>query len=514
MHNKHIMQDNKSRNKRIARNTILLYIRMIFLMGVSFFTSRIVLQTLGVEDYGIYNIVGGFISLFGFFNGAISSTTSRYITFAIGKGDANHLNKVFSTCVLTHALIAIIVFVLSETIGFWFVLNKLVIPETRMTAAIWVYQSSVISTVILIVSVPYNAEIVAHEKMSAFAYISILEVILKLAIVYALLIGNVDRLILYSILMLAVQLAIRFIYSCYCNKHFPESKFRWMWDSKLFKELLSFAGWNLWGCVAGALFTQGLNVLLNMFFGPIVNAARGIATQVQGAVAQFSQNFQMALNPQITKNYASGNFLEMHILIARSTKFTFMLLWGVALPVLMETNWILNLWLGQVPEYTIIFIRVMLLIVIVDAMANPLMVAASASGQVRFYQSVIGGILIAIVPISYLVLKYGGSPTSVFVVHLIVACVAFIVRMFIVQPIVKLNIMQYSKCALLPPLYVVLLTTSFACLLQYLMPEGELFSIIEIVVSMLIVVMVSFAVGLSKREKKFLLSKIPFANRL
>ena len=228
------MADNQLNNKRIAKNTILLYIRMIFLMGVSLFTSRVILQTLGVEDYGIYSVVGGFISLFGFLNGAISSTTSRYITFAIGKGDENHLNKVFSTCVLTHLLIAIVVLLIAETIGLWFVLNKLVIPDDRMTAAMCVYQCSVISTVVLIMSVPYNADIVAHEKMSAFAYISIFEVFAKLAIVYALLIGNVDRLILYSILMLVVQLVVRFVYSGYCNKHFPESKFRWLWDRKLF----------------------------------------------------------------------------------------------------------------------------------------------------------------------------------------------------------------------------------------------------------------------------------------
>lgn len=502
------MADNQSNNKRIAKNTILLYIRMIFLMGVSLFTSRVILQTLGVEDYGIYSVVGGFISLFGFLNGAISSTTSRYITFAIGKGDENHLNKVFSTCVLTHLLIAIVVLLIAETIGLWFVLNKLVIPDDRMTATMCVYQCSVISTVVLIMSVPYNADIVAHEKMSAFAYISIFEVLAKLAIVYALLIGNVDRLILYSILMLVVQLIVRFVYSGYCNKHFPESKFRWLWDRKLFNEILSFAGWNLWGCIAGALFTQGLNVLLNIFFGPIVNAARGIATQVQGAVAQFSQNFQMALNPQITKNFASDKLSEMHLLVSQSTKFTFILLWALSLPVMMETTWILKIWLGQVPEYTVAFIRVMLLIVIVDAMANPLMVAASASGKVKLYQSVIGGILIAIVPISYIVLKCGGSPVSVFIVHLSVACVAFFVRMFIVRPLVKLSIKQYTKQALLPPLYVSILTISFSLLLQSILPEGNLYSIIVILASVFIVAIVSFLIALSKSEKYFILSKI------
>lgn len=494
-------------NNRIAKNTIMLYFRMIFMMGVSLFTSRVVLQTLGVNDYGIYNVVGGFVSLFGFFNGAISSTTSRYITFALERDEKNQLQKVFSTCFLTHALIAIVVLILAETVGLWFVFHKLVIPIERMTAAMWVYQCSVVSTVFFIMSVPYNADIIAHEKMSAFAYISILEVVAKLIIVYLLYIGNEDKLIMYAILILVIQILVQQVYRSYCKKHFEESVFCFLWDAKLFREILSFAGWNLWGCTAGALFTTGLNVLLNMFFGPTVNAARGIAVQVQSAISQFSQNFQMALNPQITKRFAAGEMEQMHTLIARSSKFTFIVLLCLSLPVMMETDIILQLWLGQVPKYTVVFIRLMLGIAIVDAVANPLMVGASASGKIKLYQSIVGGILISIVPISYVVLKFGGNPESVFTVHLAVAIVAFAARLFIIKPLIKLPILAYVTKAVLPCLIIGVLSSLVAISCRVILPTGLIYSLVGILLTVIAVLTVSILFGLTTGEKKFLLQK-------
>ena len=310
-------------NKRIAKNTLLLYVRMLFMMGISLYTSRVVLNTLGIEDYGIYNVVGGVVAMFGFINGSMSSATQRYITFALGKGDKQRLQTVFSTTLQIHTLIALIIILLGETIGLWFLYNKMQIPADRMDAAFWVLQCSIISTVVMIVSVPYNADIIAHEKMSAFAYISILEVVLKLMIVYMLVIFSFDKLILYSFLILSIQVLIRFCYSIYCNRHFEETKYKNVWDKSLFKEMTGFAGWSMFGNLAGVLFNQGLNMLLNVFFGPVVNAARGVAVQVQNAVQQFVGNFQMALNPQITKTYAQGDLESMHKLMYRSAKFSF-----------------------------------------------------------------------------------------------------------------------------------------------------------------------------------------------
>lgn len=354
------MTDTVQNNKRIAKNTLLLYIRMLFMMAISLYTSRIILNTLGVEDYGIYNVVGGVVAMFGFINSSMSSATQRYITFALGKGNFTNLQKVFSTTLQIHVLIAVIILILGETIGLWFMNEKMQIPTNRMDAAFWVLQCSILSTIVMIISVPYNADIIAHEKMSAFAYISILEAVLKLAIVYILLIGSFDKLILYAFLLLAVQILIRFCYSLYCNKHFKETKYKHVWDKTLFKEMTEFAGWSIFGNLSGVLFGQGLNMLLNVFFGPVVNAARAIALQVQCAIQQFVNSFQMALNPQITKTYARGELEEMHKLMFRSARFSFYLLFFLSLPVLFETNFILTIWLKTVPENTVIFLRIMI----------------------------------------------------------------------------------------------------------------------------------------------------------
>lgn len=317
------MSINRENNKRIAKNTLLLYIRMLFIMVVSLYTSRIVLATLGISDYGIYNVVGGIVIMLSFLNGAMSSATQRYLTFELGKGNFSRFQSVFSTTIQIHVLLSLCIILLAETIGLWFLLNKMQIPVNRLTASIWVYQCSIITAVISIMSVPYNAAVIAHERMSAFAYISVLEVALKLIIVILLPMINCDRLITYSLLIMLVQLLIRLCYSIYCNRHIKEAKYKHRYERNLMKEIFSFAGWSFVGHFASVMHTQGVNVLLNMFFGPIVNAARGIAVQVQMAVFQFCGNFQTALNPQITKTYAQGDLESMNRLIYRSTRFSF-----------------------------------------------------------------------------------------------------------------------------------------------------------------------------------------------
>lgn len=492
-------------NQRIAKNTLLLYFRMIFLMLISLFTSRVVLQALGVEDYGIYNVVGGFITLLSFINGAISSSTSRYITFALGKNDNAGLVKVFSTCKLTHLVIAGIVLLLGETAGLWFVLNKLQIPDGRMTAALWVYHCSIVSTIVMILSVPYNACIIAHEKMSAFAYISIFEAVAKLAIVYILMIGLIDKLILYAILILCVQIIIRIIYTWYCHRHFKESKAEITLDKRLFKEIISFAGWNLWGNLAAALFTQGVNIVLNIFFGPVVNAARGIAVTVQSAVQQFAVNFQTALNPQITKTYASGELDAMHLLICRSSKFTFMLLFCLSLPIMAETRFILNLWLGQVPDYTVSFIRLILCICIIDAMANPFMTAAAATGKVKKYQLTVGSVLLLIVPFSYLALRLGGVPESAFIVHLIIAIFAFVLRLRIICPLIKFSTLKYLAQVIAP---VIMVGAASMVTTLFIKAYFHDIVIISFCASIVTSIMFSFFIGLTAVERSFVVCKI------
>lgn len=502
------MTDVAANNRRIAKNTMMLYFRMLLIMAVSFYTSRVVLQTLGVVDYGIYNVVGGIVAMFGFLNSAMSSSTQRYLTFELGRGDTERLKKVFVTSVNIHIMISVIVFVLAETIGLWLLYNKMTIPVERFNAAFWVYQCSILSTMVMFISVPYNATIIAHEKMSAFAYISILEVVLKLLIVYLLLIGDIDKLILYAVLMLTVQVIIRFIYNIYCKRHFEETKYSFLFDRPLFKEMLSFSGWNLWGNMAAVAFTQGLNILLNMFFGPVVNAARGVAVQVQQTVTQFSMNFQTAINPQITKSYAIEDYEYMHSLIFRSSRFTFFLLLCICLPVFMEAEALLGIWLKEVPEYSAVFLRIILCVTIVDALANPLMISAQATAHIKIYQSVVGGILLTILPIAYVVLKLGGNPQSVFIVHLLICTIAFIVRLFIIRPMIRLSLTKYIKEVIVRCAVVGICAGTVSFAVNILLDSSLFSSIMECCISVLSVAVFSFMIGMTKNERDLIINKI------
>ena len=501
------MSDTSSANKRIAKNTLVLYVRMLFTMGISLFTSRVVLQTLGVEDYGISSVVGGVISMFTFINAAMVSSTQRYLNFELVRGDANQLRSVFSTSWQIHALIALAIIVLSETVGLWFLIEKLVIPEARMTAAMWVYQCSILSCAVSIMSTPYNAVIVAHEKMSAFAYISILDVSLKLLVVYLLVVLPFDKLIILAILNLLVQLFIRYIYTLYCHRHFPESYFQFRFNKTLFKEMFGFAGWSFWGNLAAILYTQGLNMMLNIFFGPIVNAARGIAVQVQSAVQQFVGGFQTALNPQITKNYASNNLPQMHSLMFRSARFSFLLLFFLSLPVLMETNFILTLWLKTVPDDAVIFTQIMICISLIYTTANPCIIANQATGKVKIYQMVVGGILLLILPISYVVLKLGAPAYSVFIVHFCIESLAQFSRMYMLRKLIHLPLWQYMKNIYIPIVSTVVIAIILPLVVRMQVAEGWLRFLAVGFTCVLSVGASSYFIGFTKQERVFFLDK-------
>ena len=366
-------------NRRIAKNTLLLYFRMLLMIGINLYTSRVILQVLGVEDFGINNVVGGVITMLGFLTGSLAGASSRYITYDLGKGDMEIMKKTFGNILSIHLLLAGLVVVIGETIGLWFMTTQLQIPETRETAAFWVYQFSIISFVLSVISVPYNASIIAHEKMSAFAYISIVDAVLKLLIVYLLLVISYDKLIVYAALFCCIQIFDRIVYSIYCRKHFEETRSKLSFDKKLFKEIFAFAGWTMNGSLAVIGYTQGINVLLNIFFGPAVNAARGIAVQVQNVTRQFCTNFQMALNPQLTKSYATGDYAHMHRLLKVSSKFSFYLMLLISLPLMLEAPLILKWWLGAVPEHTVNFLRLILCTGILFALSNPIITAVHAS---------------------------------------------------------------------------------------------------------------------------------------
>lgn len=491
-------------NKRIARNTILLYIRMILAMGISLYTSRVVLAQLGITDFGVYNVVGGVVSMFAVINSAMASSTQRYLTFELGRNDMPKLNIVFNTSVQIHFFIALIIVVVTEIFGLWFLNNEMKIPIDRMEAAHWVFQFSILSMVISFINVPYTALIIAYERMNIFAYISIVEVILKLGVAFLLIVAPFEKLKFYALLTFVCSLIIRFCYWYYCRKYLETSKLIKVFEPKLFKEMFSFAGWGLFGQLASMGSTQGVNILLNVFFGPIVNAARGIAVQVQSAVSQFALNFQTAINPQITKSYANSNFVEMHELMCRSAKFSFFLLYALGLPIMIDAPFILNIWLTEVPEYSVTFLRIILCITIIDSVANPLMVAASASGKIKIYQSIVGGLLLFILPVAYVVLKLGGSPTSAFIVHLIVCSIAFIARLYIVAPLTYITPAYFFKKVVTKCIYVSAVSLIVPLIIYMVKNDGIIIDIISIFITLFSVLLSSYYLGLDKQERLFL----------
>ena len=505
--NLHLME-HSSDNKRIAKNTLFLYLRMFFVMLVSLYTSRLVLQGLGIVDYGIYNVVGGTIAMFEFLNGAMINATQRYITFELGRGDISRMRQVFTASFNIHLIALAFVILCAETLGLWLVLNKLTYPENRQATVLIVYQLSILTSAIIFMGYPFFAEIIAHEKMGVFAYLSILEVLIKLFTAYWIIYYNFDRLILYAILILLSQILIRAIYVIYCWNHFPETKFLLCWNSKMIREMGIFASWHIVGNLSAQLYIHGLNVLLNMFFGPSVNAARAVAGQIQNAITQFSRNFQMAVNPQITKSYAQNDKSYLNNLLYSSTKYTYFLLIILVLPIMLQTDSLLNLWLQTVPEYSATFIRILLVITIVESFGGPLMTAVSATGNVRNFQMVPGLFLLLIVPLSYIILKLGAPPSSVFLVYLFMMFVTFIYRFILSHNLIGFSYLDYFKEVILKCFNV----TVVPLLISYILTRFSSNTIFELcsifIISIISILLSIYFIGLSKIEKNYIICKI------
>lgn len=497
------MDNQHENNKRIARNTLFLYLRMILIMGVSLFTSRVILRALGEVDFGLYNVVGGIIVIFSFMTNSMASTASRYIAVALGTGDKIELQKVTSTTRLIQIFLAAVILILAETLGLWLLLHKFVIPPERVTAAFWVYQCSVLTTVISILSSPYNALIIAHEQMKAFAYISLFEAVAKFLIAYSLLYAHSDKLIIYAILLLALQLFIRICYLIYCRRHFPEVNVRLSFEKHRFKEMFAYSGWTSLEFLAVAGYTQGLNVLLNIFFGPVVNAANAIAVQVQGAVNRFISSFQMALNPQITKSYASNNFDYMHKLVLYGSKYAFFLMLILGYPVFINVEYILTLWLGNVPQHTVVFVRLMLIISLVGSLRNSLHPALHATGRIRKVQIIETITLLMIVPVSYAILKDGvRSPEVVFYVFLIIKIIAYAFYVYYILPMIKMKISTYLRIVVWP---IVLIVIIMGVLFVMCSPKMDIVYLINSSLSSVCVVLfLIFCLGLRNEERRFL----------
>lgn len=493
--------DTSSNNKRIAKNTLLLYFRMLFLMFIGLFTSRINLQSLGVDNFGIYNVVGGVVAMLSVLTGSLGVSISRDITFEIGRGDKERLNKVFSSAVTIQLFMSILVIIIAEVVGVWFLNNKMVIPADRLYAANWVLQFSTASFVLTLISVPYNACIIAHEKISVFAYITIYEAIMKLVIAYSVFVTPIDKLITYAALLLFLSLSMRIIYGIYCSRKFEECHYRFVFDKDLLKHMGGFAGWTMFGNLAYVGYSQGLNILLNLFFGPSVNAARGVAMQVNEKVSAFCTNFQMALNPQITKSYAANDLKRMHSLVYASSKYSFFMLLLLSLPIMIEAPSILHYWLGVVPDHTVWFVRLIFMILMVDATANPLTVGAQANGNIKVYQIIVGSILLLIVPISYVALKMGCIPEGVFIVHLSVVILAQCVRIYMVRNMIQLSVSEYIKKVIVKIGLVVATATILPLLLHSYLQSDFMSMILVCLVSMINVMVSVYALGLTVEER-------------
>ena len=495
----------KSIENRIAKNIIFLYIRQIITLIIGLYTSRIILETLGIENYGIYNVVGGIVAMLNFLNTAMSITTQRYLTFELGRGNINKLQKVFTASVLIHFLIALIILILGESIGLWFLYNKLTIPTDKIASAAWAYQFSILAAILMIISVPYNACIIAHEKMKAFSYITIIETFLKLLIAYTLYFIPFDKLKTYALLIFLVHLTIRIIFGYYCKKNFKESQFTLPIDKPLLKEMSKFTGWNLVNDISTITYTQGINILLNTFFTPTINAARGIAIQLQNAVYNFCNNFQTAINPQITKTYATNDISTMHNLIYASSKYSFFLLLIVLSPLLFDTNYILQIWLKNVPDYTVSFVRIILCITVIDCISNPLLTSAKATGNIKKLQCISGTIYFSILPISYICLSLGLPPQSVFVTHFSIAIIIWIIRLVLIKRMINLSFKRYISDVILRILPIIIISSILSYFIYKYMPHSNIFYLFfDYGMYLIILLSFIFLIGLNNHEKIFI----------
>lgn len=495
-------------NKRIAKNTLFLYFRMILIMLVTLYTSRLILKILGVENYGIYNVVGGVIAMLGFLKNTLSGASSRFFTYELGRKNGGNPQKMFSVILFVHFLLATIIAIIGETIGLWFVCEKLVIPNDRMTAALWVYHCSILTTVVSIISVPYNSLIIAHEKMKAFAYISIVEVLLKLLIVFILGLIPFDNLIIYALLILMIQIFIRMIYYNYCVRNFSESNTCPRYDRHQIKEIFSYMSWTMNGSLAVVGYTHGINILLNLFFGPIVNAARGIAVQVQSAVMSFIHNFQTAMRPQIIKNYASNNLEYMHTLIIASSKYAFFMMLILIFPIIILINPILYIWLDEVPKYTADFVTIMLLAELVQPLSLPLKDAIHATGNIRKFQIYEGSFLLLVLPITYCSLRFLKiSPQNVMVIYLIISYLAQVIRVWIVLPQIRMEYKLYINSVIFPILLPVIITLTIAFYISIPFNVSWVYVVASFMILMTLIILCIYWFGLNMGERNYIKSQ-------
>lgn len=502
------MSDISSNNKRIAKNTLALYFRTFFSLVVSLYTSRIILNELGVTDYGIYNVVGGFVGMFTILSSSLSGAISRFLTFELGKGNIDKVNKVFCTSVNIQVILSILIIIISESLGLWFLTEKMNIEPSRIFAAKCVFHTSVIVLVLDLITVPYNAIIVAHEHMKAFAYLGIIHILLKLAIVLILPFFSFDKLIFYSFLLLSTYIIIRFLNGIYCKSHFRETNWHFYIDKTLMKEMFAFSGWTFIGSSSAILRDQGSNILLNLYVGPVVNAARGIAEQVNGAVNSFASNFMTAVNPQITKSYAANEKEYMLDLIYKSAKFSLFLLLFLSLPIIIETSYLLTIWLKIVPEHTVWFVRLILLYALCDSASRPLITAILATGNIRNYQLMIGAFQFLCLPLSYILLENSFFPEITLIIAVILNFCCLIVRLILLRKMIGLKVRNYIKNVVFKVSFVGIISSAFPIYLSLNLSNSFSSFIVVTGITLFLTIFVIYIIGCSSSERETIKSTI------
>lgn len=491
-----------SNNKLIAKNTIVLSTQMLIGLIVGLYTGRIVLDTLGVVDYGIYNVIGGIITTLTFLTNALSAGSNRFITYDLGKGDILALKRTVSNIMTAHFTLAGIVLLLAETIGLWFVSTQLVIPTERMPAAMWVFQFSILSFIIGIISAPYNGMLFAHERLTIYAYFNLTNLVLKLLIVYVIAVAPFDRLVFYAFLLLCVDIGNRLICGIYCNRHFEESKSGFSFNKAQYKEILSFSGWMSIGNIASVCSNQGLNILLNIFFGPVVNAAYGIAMMIEGQVMSYGVQFQVSIRPQIIKSYAEGDKARLQSLIFAGTKFSYFVTFAIALPVMMEIDQFLNWWLVDVPAWTLDFVLIIIVISLVLVIGDSLYGANLATGNVRKYQLIQSVTMISFLPISYFFLRsFNTSPVTPFYLLLLLNIVCAVAVAIITLRQLTISVLLYLRSVISPIMRVTLVSSVAPILLRKLLAINVSSFFIICFVSLCSVLVTSYCIGCNKHER-------------
>lgn len=500
------MSNQESNSKRIAKNTLLLYFRMILIMVVSLYTSRIILNELGVEDFGIYNLVAGVVILFSFLSNAMITATQRYLSIAIVKKDEKYIQAVFSTSLLSHFFLIFFIFLAAETIGLWLINAKLEIPADRMSATNFVYQLAILTTCVNIIRIPYNASIIANERMSFFAYVSIVETFLKLAVVWALAITPGDKLVIYSFLLLLVAIVIDIAYWYYCQRFLLANKFYLKTNKKLFVELTSFSVWNLFGGLADIGYKQGTNIILNLFWGVSINAVLGITNQIRNALVPFIGNLQLAVNPQMVKSYALGDYEYFKILVYRISKYSYFLMLIIVFPIIFNIDLILELWLKNPPEHTAIFAILTSVYCLVDSLTGPLWAAMQAGGKIKRFQIVTGICLLLNLPVSYLFLMYGYAPSVVLIIQIVITGFTVGVRVLFVKYYLQFSIRNYVREVIFPIVFVTALSLPIAL---YIYAEtGGYYRLLLFILFVPMMCYIIYVCGTCKSEKEMVMRSI------